>query len=169
LYIGLNSKDERLRHIYRTKNSLKIFCSVFLVFWLLASLGMWRGIARGVNTWFDLTIGLVFLLAGGGFAAQTFTSRVVLADDSISYGSIFQSHSLRLDEIRCRSEYVEYQNGADGGINVDYLELIPNDHGAEPLKIPKDGFDFDQAFWQRILRIPDLEDLKTAATPRNIR
>jgi len=165
LYIGFNTKDYRLRRVYRTRNSLKVFCFVFLGFALFFAFSAWRGISVGAGTWLDLVIAIVLVLAGAGFAAQTFTGRVVLSDDSIRYGSVFRSQSMHLDRIRYRREYEEYQDGAEGGINVYYLELVPYDGEAQSLKISKDDFDFDRAFWEWVGRIPDFEHLKPSAPP----
>jgi hypothetical protein len=165
LYIGLNTKDHRLRRVYRTRNSLKVFCFVFLAFALFFAFSRWRGISVGASTWLDLVIAIVLVLAGAGFAAQTFTGRVVLSDDSIRHGSVFRSQSMRLDQIRYRREYEEYQDSPEGGINVYYLELVPYDGEGQSLKISKDDFDFDRAFWEWVVRIPDFEHLKPSAPP----
>jgi hypothetical protein len=69
---------------------------------------------------------------------------------------------MRLDQIRYRREYEEYQDGPEGGVNVHYLELIPHDgEAAKAIKISKDDFDFDRAFWDWMVSIPDLERLKS--------
>jgi len=165
LYIGFNTKDHRLRRVYRTRNSLKIFCFVFLAFALFFALSAWRGRSIGTGTWLDLVIAIVLVFAGAVFAAETFTGRVVLSDDSIRYGSIFRSQSMHLDQISYRREYEEYQDGPEGGINVYYLELVPYDGEAQSLKISKDDFDLDRAFWEWVTRIPDFEHLKPSAPP----
>jgi hypothetical protein len=141
-------------------NSLKAFCLVFLALSLFFSFGAWRGISSGANTWLDLAIAIVLVLVGAGFATQTFTARVVLSDDSIRIGSFFRSQSMRLDQIRYRREYEEYQDGPEGGVNVYYLELVPYDGEARSLKISKDDFDLDRAFWDWMVGIPDSERLK---------
>ena len=107
-----------MSRVYRTKNSLKVFCFVFLAVSLFFGFSASRGFSTGANTWLDLAIAIVLIFAGAGFAAQTFTARVVLAEDSIRYGSVFRSHSMHLDQIQHRREYEEYQNGPEGGINV---------------------------------------------------
>jgi hypothetical protein len=160
LYAFLTTKDYRVSRVYRTKNSLKIFCFVFLAFSLLFGFGAWRGLSTGANTWLDLMIAIVLILVGAGFAAQTFTARIVLTEDSIRYGSVFRSHSMHLKQVRYRREYEEYQDGAEGGINVPYLELIPSHGETQSLKIPKNDFDLDNAFWEWILRIPEFDDLQ---------
>jgi hypothetical protein len=137
---------------------LKVFCAVFLALSLFFCVGAWRGMTSGANTWLDLTIAIVLVLAGAGFAAQTFTARVVLSEGSIRVGSVFSSQTMRLDQIRYRREYEEYQDGPEGGVNVYYLELIPRDGEARSLKISKD--DFDRAFWDWMVSIPDRERLK---------
>lgn len=139
---------------------MKAFCLVFLALSLFFSFGAWRGISSGANTWLDLAIAIVLVLVGAGFATQTFTARVVLSDDSIRIGSFFRSQSMRLDQIRYRREYEEYQDGPEGGVNVYYLELVPYDGEARSLKISKDDFDFDRAFWDWMVGIPDSERLK---------
>jgi hypothetical protein len=58
-------------------------------------------------------------------------------------------------QIRYRCEYEEYQDAVDGGVNVHYLELVPRDGEAEALKISKDDFEFDSAFWEWFIRIPE--------------
>ncbi len=156
-----------MTRVYRAKNSLKVFCFIFLAFSLFFGFSAWRGVSTGVNTWLDLAIAIVLVLAGAGFAAQTFTVRVVLAEDSIRYGSFFRSHSMHLDQIRYRREYEEYQDGPEGGINVPYLELIPSYGETQPLKIPKNDFELDNAFWEWVLRVPDCEDLKPTPLRRN--
>ena len=133
---------------------------VFLAFSLLFSVGAWRGISSGANTWIDLAIVIVLVLAGAGATAQTFTARVVLSDDFIRVGSVFQSQSMRLDQIRYRHEYKEYRDDPEGGVNVYYLELVPYDGEAQSLKISKDEFDFDRAFWDWMVSIPDIEHRK---------
>jgi hypothetical protein len=140
---------------------VKVFFAVFMALSLLFCVGAWRDITRGANTLLDLTIAAVLVLAGATGAAQTFTARTVLSDDSIRVGSIFSSRAIRFDQIQYRREYTEYHDAPDGGINVDYLELVPNDSTIQALKIPKDDFDFDRAFWDWMVRIPDLERLKS--------
>jgi hypothetical protein len=120
----------------------------------------WRGIQGDRNTWLDLTGCIVLFLAGAGFAVQTFTARVVVSDDCIRVGSIFRSQSMQLDQIRYRREYMESHSGPDGNINVYYLELIPYDYQAPSLKISKDDFDFDRAFWDWMVSIPEREQLE---------
>jgi hypothetical protein len=144
---------------------LKVFCLAFLAITLCCSFSAWRGISTGANTWLDVAIATVLVLAGAGLAARTFTARVVLSDDSIHHGSVFRSQSMRLDQIRYRREYEEYQDGPEGGINVYYLELVPYDGEAQSLKISKDDFDFDRAFWDWVVRIPDFDHLKPSAPP----
>jgi hypothetical protein len=130
---------------------------VFLALSLLFSVGAWRGISGGLNTWVDLAIAIVLVLVGAGSTVETFTDRVVLSDDFICIGSVFRSQSMRLDHIQYRHEYKEYQDGPEGGINVYYLELIPYDGKAGSLKISKDDFDFDRPFWDWMVSIPDFE------------
>ena len=45
---------------------------------------------------------------------------------------------MHLEKIRYRREYEEYQDGAEGGINLCYLELVPYDGEAQSLTISKD-------------------------------
>lgn len=149
-----------MRRIYRTRNSAKVFYLAFLAVSLFVGVGTWRGISSRANTWTDFAIALVFVLVGAGLTAQTLTARVVLSDEFIRIGSVFRSQSMRLDQIPHRHEYEEYQDGGEGGINVSYLELIPYDGAARSLKIPKDEFDFDHAFWDWMVSIPDIEHLK---------
>jgi hypothetical protein len=160
-YIGLNKKGDRLKRIYRSTISLKVFYLVFLGLSIFFGIAAWRGISRGANTWLDFAGAVIFVFAGTGFAAQTLTARVVLSDDSIRVGSLFSSQALRFDQIRYRREYTEYHDAPDGGIHVDYLELVPNDSTIRALKIPKDDFDFDRAFWDWMVSIPDLERLRS--------
>jgi hypothetical protein len=143
---------------------LKVFCFVFFAFSLFFSFSAWRGRSVGTTTWFDLAIGIVLVVAGAVIAAQTFTARVVLSDDFIHHGSVFRSQSMQLNQIRYRREYEEYQDGPEGGINVCYLELVPNNE-AKSLKISKDDFDFDPAFWEWVIRIPEFEHLKPSSAP----
>jgi hypothetical protein len=149
-----------LRRVYRTKNSLKIFHFAFLAFSLFFSVSAWRGISTDAKTWLVLAIAIVLVLVGAGLAAQNFTARVVLSDDSIRIGNVFRSQSVRLNQIRYRREYEEFQEGPEGGVNVCYLELVPYDGGGRSLKISKDDFDFDRAFWDWMVSIPDSEQLK---------
>ena len=109
----------------------------------------------------------MLVLVGAGFAVETITARVVLAEDSIRYGSVFRSRSMNLDQILYRLEYEEYQDGPEGGINVPYLELIPRNGETQSLKIPKNDFDLDNAFWEWVLRVPDFEDLKPSSPGRD--
>jgi hypothetical protein len=145
---------------------LKIFCLIFLAFSISSVVGAWRAVATAANSGFDLAIAIGLALVGAGIAVQTFTARIVLAEDSIRYGSVFRSHSMRLDDIRFRREYEEYQNGPEGGINVSYLELIPSHGQRQALKIPKNDFDLDNAFWEWVLRVPELGDLKPSPPRR---
>jgi hypothetical protein len=168
MYIGLNTKDHGLRRVYVARNSLKVFCFVFLALALFFSFSAWRGLLAGISIWFDLTIAIVLVLAGAGLAAQTFTASVVLTDDSIRHGSVFRKDFLHLDQIRYRREYEEYQNSAEGGVNVHYLEFVPYDGETKSLKISKDEFDFDGAFWEWVLRIPDFEHLKPSVSPATL-
>ena len=156
-----------MKRVYRTKNSLKVFCFVFLALSLFFGLSAWRGVSNGANTWTDLAIAIVLILAGAVFAVQTFTACVVLAEDSIRYGSVFGSHSMHLDQIRYRREYEDYQDSSGGGVNVPYLELIPRHGEIQSLKIPKNDFDMDNAFWEWVLRVPDCEDLKPSSLQRD--
>lgn len=149
-----------MRRVYRAVNSTKVFYLVFLAFSLFFGVVAWRGISSGANTWIDLAIAIVLVLAGAGFTAQTFTARVVLSDDFIRIGSVFRNQSMRLDQIRYRREYEEYHDGPEGGVNVYYLELVPYDGEARCLKISKDEFDFDRAFWDWMVSIPDIEHRK---------
>jgi hypothetical protein len=103
---------------------------------------------------------MVLVLVGAFATAQTFTARVVLSDDYIRIGSVFRSQSMRFDQIHYRREYEEYQDGPEGGVNVSYLELIPHDGDARSLKIEKDDFDFDRAFWDWMISIPEIEHHK---------
>jgi hypothetical protein len=64
-----------------------------------------------------------------------------------------------LEDIRYRREYEDYQDGVDGGINVYCLELVARDGEHESIRISKDDFDFDGAFWDWVSRIPDFEHL----------
>jgi hypothetical protein len=157
-----------LRRVYVARNSLKVFCFVFLALALFFSFSAWRGLSDGTNTWFDLTVAIVLVFAGAGLAAQTFTASVVLTADSIRYGSVFRSDSLHLNQIRYRREYEEYQNSPEGGGNVSYLEFVPFDGETKSLKISKDDFDFDGAFWEWVLRVPDLEHLKPSVPPATL-
>jgi hypothetical protein len=165
LYIGLNIEDHKLRRVYRTRNSLKVFYFVFLAFSLFFSFSVWRGVSAGASTWLDLTIALVLVFAGAVLTAHIFTACVVLTDDSICHGSVFRSQSMHLDQIRYRREYEEYKDGAEGGINVYYLEFIPYDGGSQSLRISKDEFDFDREFWDWVVCIPDFEQLKPSTPP----
>ncbi len=149
-----------MRHIYRTRNSVKVFCLVFLALSLFFGIGAWRGISSRANTWTDFAIAIILVLVGAGLTAQTLTARVVLSNEFIRIGSVFRSQSMRLDQIHHRREYEEFQDSPEGGINVSYLELIPYDGAARSLKIPKDEFDFDRAFWDWMVSIPDIEHLK---------
>ena len=149
-----------MRRVYRAVNSTKVFYSVFLTFSLLCSVGIWKGISNGTNPWFELTIVMVLVLVGAFATAQTFTARVVLSDDCIRIGSVFRSQSMRFDQIRYRREYEEYHDGPEGGVNVSYLELIPHDGDTRSLKIEKDDFNFDRAFWDWMISIPDIEHHK---------
>lgn len=142
------------------KSSLKVFSVVFFALALFFSISAWRGVVDGRNTWLDLTIAMVLFLAGVAITVPTFTASVVLTADSIRHGNMFRSDSLNLNQIRYRREYEEYQNGPEGGVNVSYLEFVSYDGEAKSLKISKDDFDFDTAFWEWVLRIPDFEDLK---------
>ncbi len=151
-----------MRRVYRPRDSLRVFYFVFLAFSLFFSISAWRGVSTGANTWPDLAIAIVLTLAGTGFVAQTLIARIVLAEDSICYGSVFRSHPMHVDQILYRREYEEYQDGPEGGIDVAYLELIPSDGETQSLKIPKNDFDLDRAFWEWVLRIPELEDLNTS-------
>jgi hypothetical protein len=45
-----------------------------------------------------LAIAIVLVLAGAGVAAQNFTARVVLSDDSIRHGSFFHSQFMHLEK-----------------------------------------------------------------------
>ena len=73
---------------------------------------------------------------------------------------------MNLDQISYRLEYEEYQDGPEGEINVPYLELISSHGETQALKIPKNDFDLDNAFWVWVLRVPDLEDLKSSPLRR---
>ena len=84
----------------------------------------------------------------------------MLAKDSIRYGNVFRSHSMCMDQICCGREYEEYRDGAEGGINIHYLELVPSDGAVCSLKIPKHDFDLDNTFWEWVLRVPDFEHIK---------
>ena len=75
--------------VYRARNSLKVFILIFLAFSLFFSIGAWRGIAVGTNTWMDLVIGAVLVCVGAVFATQIFTACVVITNDSISYRASF--------------------------------------------------------------------------------
>ncbi len=150
-------KDHQLKRTYRAKNSSRIFVLVFLAFSLFFVFSAWRGISAGHNTWLDLAIALVLVLAGSGFAAQTFTARLVLSDESISQESVFRKQLMCSSQIRYRREYEEYQDSADGIILVHYLEFIPYDVEARSLKISKDEFDLDRTFWDWVFLIPELE------------
>jgi hypothetical protein len=152
-----------LRSVYRAQNSLKVFGVSFLAFSLLFSIGAWKGVSVGTNTWIDLAIGIALACVGTFFAARAITLSVVLTEESISYGSVFRRQSVRLNEIRYRREYEEYKDGPDGGVNVHDLELVPRDGECHSLRISKDDFDFDHAFWEQMLRIPDFEQLKPRA------
>jgi hypothetical protein len=107
-----------------------------------------------------IAIALVLVLVGASLTAQTLTARVVLSDEFIRIGSVFRSQSMRLDQFQHRHEYEEYQDGPEGGTNVYYLNFIPYDGAARSLKISKDEFDFDRAFWDWMVSIPDIEHLK---------
>jgi hypothetical protein len=159
-YIGSTRRDTRLKRIYRSRNSAKVFRLVFLALSLIFGVGAWRSLSSRLNTWIDFGIALILVLVGAGLAAQTLTARIVLSDKFIRIGSVFRGQSMRLDQIHHRHEYEEYQDSPDGGINVSYLELIPYDNAARSLKIPKDEFDFDRAFWDWMVSIPDVERLK---------
>jgi hypothetical protein len=145
---------------------VKVFCLAFLFIAVAFSVGAWKDISVGTNTWMDISIGVALVCLGAGLVAQTFTVSVVLTDQSVSYGSIFRKQSLELNEVRYRREYEEYHDGPEGGINVYYLELVPYDRESRSLKISKDDFEFDRAFWEWMYRIPDLEKLRPTAEPR---
>ncbi|MGD0649401.1 MAG: hypothetical protein ABR971_15560, partial [Acidobacteriaceae bacterium] len=100
LVYWLNSEDYRLRSVYRAKNSVKVFCLAFLAIAVVFSVGAWKGISVGTNTWIDVSIGIVLICLGAGLVAQTLTVCVVLTDQSVSYGSIFRKQSLELNEVR---------------------------------------------------------------------
>jgi hypothetical protein len=161
-----HSEDYRLRSVYRAKNSVKVFCLAFLTFAVLFSLGVLKGISVDTNTWVDMSIGVVLVCVAALLVAQAFTVSVVLTDQSINYGSVFSKRSLKLNEVRYRREYEEYQDGPEGGTNVYYLELVPHDRESRSLKISKDDFDFDRTFWEWVYRIPDFERLDPAADTR---
>lgn len=156
-----------MRRVYRAKNSVMLFYLVFLTFSLFFGVSAWRGVSTKANTWLDLAIAIVLVFVGAGSVLRTFTARVVLTEACIRYGSVFRSHSMNLDQIRYRREYEEYQDGPEGGTNVPYLELIPSDGEVHSLKIPKDDFDLDNAFWEWVLRIPNFDDLKPSPVRRN--
>jgi hypothetical protein len=147
---------------------LKVFYFVFLALALFFSFSAWKGLLAGTSTWFDLTIAIVLVLGGAALAAQTLTASVVLTPDSIRHGNIFRTNSLHLDQIHYRREYEEYQNNPEGGVNVHYLEFVACDVETKSLKISKDDFDFDGAFWEWVLRIPDLADLKPSVPPATL-
>jgi hypothetical protein len=144
---------------------LKVFCFIFLAISLFCSFSIWRGTSTGANSWFELAIAIMLVLAGAGFAVRTFTACVVLSDDLISHRSVFRNRSMHFDEIHYRREYEEYQDGPEGGINVDYLELLPYDGEAQSLKLSKSDFDFDDAFWEWVLRVPEFEHHKPSTPP----
>jgi len=156
LYIGFNFEDHRVRSVYRAKNSLKVFWLGFLAFSVFFSITAWVGISAGTNIWIDVAVGILLVCVGAFGAAQTFIICVVLTEESIRCGSVFRRQSMRLDQIRYRLEYEEYQESPEGNIHVHYLELVPYDGDSPSLKISKDDFDFDHAFWDWVFRIPDL-------------
>jgi hypothetical protein len=102
---------------------LKVFYLVFLAISLFSGFSAWRGISAHSNTWLDIAIATALLLAGVGLTKQTFTARLVVSDTCIRHGSLFRSHSMRLDQIRYRREHKEDQAGMEGG-NVDCPELV---------------------------------------------
>lgn len=162
MYSGLTIEDPVEKRL-PCSEFVEGFGASFLAFSLLFSIGAWKGVSVGTNTWADLAIGIALACVGTFFSARAFTLSVVLTEESISYGSVFRRQSMRLNEIRYRREYEEYKDGPDGGANVHYLELVPRDGECHSLRISKDDFDFDHAFWERVLRIPDFEQLKPRA------
>lgn len=149
-----------MTRVYRTKNYLHVFSTVFLAVSLFAIYGTWESLSTSASTWFGIAIATVLVLVGACYAAETFTARVVLTDISIRYTSVFHNESLKLVQIRYRREYEEYHDGPDGGTAVRYLELIPFDGEGRSLKLSKNDFDFDQAFWELIVDIPEFESLQ---------
>ena len=152
-----------MERVYRTRSSRKAFFLIFLVISVLLVFGAWKEVLSSVSSWSTLAVVLVLVVIGAVSATETLTSRVVLLDESIRYGSVFRSQSLHLDQIRYRREYEEYQDGAEGGIIISYLELVSGGGAPQSLRILKDDFDFDSDFWQWVLRIPDLEQLSSDA------
>jgi hypothetical protein len=144
-----------LRQVYRAKNWLKFFCLTFLALSLFLCFGAWREIFVGTNSWTDVSIGLILVFVGAGMATHACTYRIVLTDKSISRQSVFRKKSMQLDQIRCRREYEEYQDGPEGGVNVRYLELLSRGE-IHSFRISKDDFDFDSVFWEWVLRIPEV-------------
>ncbi len=136
---------------------MKAFSVAFLVLSLLFSVGAWRGIFAGTNTWLDLAIATVLVLTGAGFAAHALTDCVVLDKDFICHENIYHSQKLHFHQVSFRREYEEYQDGPEGGTTVRYLEFIPNRGHLKSLKISKNDFDFDQEFWEWALLIPECD------------
>lgn len=148
-----------MNRIYRTNGFSKLFFFVFLSISLLFIVGTSRKIASGEEAWLELAISTMLALAGAAGVVQTFTQRIELTDDSILFGSLFGWKSLRLDQIRYRREYED----SDGETNTSYLELIAYDGAKQSIRISKDDFDLDHAFWYWMRQIPELEDLNPSS------
>ena len=111
-------------------------------------------------------VGMVLLRMGrqcstvAGFAlaawlvGRAYRSRITLSENTIEERTLFRTNTLPFDQIRGRREYLHYDRF--GGHTR--WELVPNSRDLPTVEFGKADFDFDDAFYGWLNKLPSLNE-----------
>jgi hypothetical protein len=97
---------------------------------------------------------VLFFAIGAWLVGQVYRSRITLSENAIEERSLFSTKMLSFDQIRGCHQYL--QHGRFGGYTT--WELIPNSRGLPTIEFRKADFNFDDAFYEWLNKLPSLNE-----------
>jgi hypothetical protein len=140
--------------VYRVKGVIRTAALAMLATGFIFSAGIVSRVKLGLeppSTETALIISLI-VLCTVIFALHTFTSSLRFTTDAVEKCSILTIASIPLDQVRGRRQIVA---GGDGE-NVRFFVIVPNHRSLPTIKFAE-YHDFDDAFYDWFLSLPDLD------------
>jgi hypothetical protein len=146
--------------VYRVKNTIRTAALALLALGLIFSAGTVGRVKLGLqepSVEIALMVSLV-VLSTAIFTLHTFTSSIRFTRDSVEKRNLFTIASLSFNEIRGRRQFS--RSGSEE--NVRFYVIVPNSRSLPTIKFAE-YHEFDDAFFDWYLSLPNLDAQKTAA------
>ncbi|HTX75344.1 MAG TPA: hypothetical protein VMD29_03985 [Terracidiphilus sp.] len=142
---------------YRVDRADKILAIVgsLVCLGIIATVVLETSAPNGERNAFALLGAAVFAAYSVFFTARAFMTTVSFTSDCIEVAGMFRIRSLPLAAIRGRREYMHYESKT----RTRYSVLVSSDDRYPAVEYPKDGFAFDDAYWNWYDGLTDLDEL----------